>query len=195
MFVEANEGDDPRFAELVEGVVEATSIRTPGEKIRVIRIDNWFSQRWRGFVGKLMGAAGVSRGRLVVPPFVPSRVESESLWLNVDGNYYREQDFESIHKRMRSEDNFKRYFDLVCPKTNAIWFSSNSMKNGRGSIMVYSSAGTNRGLGWYVELSEAKSWGLTVTNGITHPEFEKLLRYIKPCAEQAVPPKSDHAGG
>ncbi len=178
--------DDDRFIEIVDAVIESVVHRDTPRSLRVIRVDNWFGEKWRGFAGKVLGAFGVGRGRLVIPPFVPSRVDSEYSWSKGESGYVVDSDFDVLHKRMRSEANLRRYFDQLCPDTIAVWFSSKSASNGRGSIMVYSDVGMERTSSWYVELSETKAWQPSVANGITISEFIKLLTHNNEEAEQAA---------
>jgi hypothetical protein len=37
----------------------------------VVKIDNWFGKRWLGFSGKALGALGVRKKKLTLPPFHP----------------------------------------------------------------------------------------------------------------------------
>ena len=175
MRIEITTDDNERFIEIVREVVEAIVRRDSPGSLRVIRIDNWFGEKWRGFAGKMLGALGVGRGRLRIPPFVPSRVDSESLWTRRDSAYAPDFDFDLLHKRIPSEENLRRYFDQHCPETVAVWFSSKSASNGRGSIMVYSNVGMKRTISWYVELTTTKNWEFSVANGITTSEFLKLV--------------------
>jgi len=186
MRIELLDDDNDRFIAVVRSVIEAVVDRQSPETLRVVRIDNWFGERWRGFAGKMLGALGVSRGRLVIPPFVPSRVDAEYSWARRDSSYDPDSEFECLHKRIRSEENLRRYFDQHCPGTIAVWFSSKSASNGRGSIMVYSDVGMSRTVSWYIELDGTRDWEPSVTNGITGQEFLDLLASNKTKAEQGV---------
>ena len=184
MHIEAKDDDHDRFIEIVRSIVEAVVDRQSPEILRVVRVDNWFGEKWRGFAGKMLGALGVGRGRLRIPPFVPSRVDSESLWMRRDSVYAPDPDFDLLHKRISSEENLKRYFDQYCPDTIAVWFSSQSASNGRGSIMVYSNVGMDRTISWYIELTATKNWEVSVANGVTKSEFLKLVASKQTEAEQ-----------
>jgi hypothetical protein len=175
-WVEAREGDDARFLNVVRGVLERSLVLHRPAAVRVLRLDNWFGQRWLGFAGKVIGAFGVGKDRRVIPPFVPSRIVSEIPWRTNGSVWIREAKFEPLHKRMPSADNLERFFDLHCPETLAVWFSSRSAANGRGAVMVYSSAGDPRTASWYAELagSVASDWSPKVVTGITSAEFASL---------------------
>lgn len=180
--IDANSGDDARYIEIVQRVVNSLVDRDPPDALTVVRIDNWFGDRWHGFIGKTLGALGVRGGRLVIPPFVPSRVVSESSWSR-DGQSYSSSDREPLHIKISSEANFSRYFNRLCPETTVVWFSSQSASNGRGSIMAYSDVRMVGTGSWFVELSSDKAWEPVATSGITGREFQS--RYIKarPSAE------------
>lgn len=175
MHIETIADDDERFIEIVRRVIDANVLLSAPISLRVVRIDNWFGERWRGFAGKALGAFGVSRGRLVIPPFVPSRVVLEASWSKTNSFYTQYTEFNALHQQIRSEENLRRYFDQDCPETIAVWFSSRSMSNGRGSIMVYSDVGMKRTVSWYVELTAQKHWEPSVANGITTSEFVNLI--------------------
>jgi hypothetical protein len=185
-YFDASANDDEHFMSIVRSVIESSLNKCSPDSLKVIRIDNWFGQRWRGFAGKTLGALGVGGGRLRIPPFVPSRVESEGSWKRSEDIYSREAAFTPLHQRIRSEQNLNRYFDLHCPETIAIWFSSQSKTNGRGSIMVYSDIGMKSTASWYVELTGANSWQPTVINGITAQEFESFAVLDMSRAESAA---------
>jgi hypothetical protein len=182
---DASADDDEHFIGIVRTIIESSLGTCSPNSLRVIRVNNWFGERWRGFAGKTLGALGVSGGRLRIPPFVPSRVDSEDSWKKSKDTYSREVAFTPLHQRIRSEKNLTRYFDLHCPETIAIWFSSQSKINGRGSIMVYSDIGMNSTASWYVQLAGANSWQPTVMNGITAQEFESFVVLDMPRAESA----------
>lgn len=120
MRIETIAEDDDRFFEIVRGVIQAVVHRDSPGSLRMIRFDNWFGEKWRGFAGKMLAALGVGRGRLRIPPFVPSRVDSETLWMKRDSAYAPHPDFDLLHKRISSEENLRRYFDQHCPDTVAV---------------------------------------------------------------------------
>jgi hypothetical protein len=174
--IESLDGDDEQFLHIVRCVLEQSLEFHRPSALRVLRVDNWFGPRWLGFAGKVLGALGVHAGRLVIPPFVPSRIVSEIPWRHTGEVWRRESEYEPLHKRMRSADNLGRFFDLFCPETMAMWFSSRSAANGRGAVMVYSSAGDPQTASWYAELAKSKAndWSPKAMKRITPGEFSAL---------------------
>src|SRR5688500_9752001 len=149
--VESAVNDDPRFIAIVHRVLGWSTRCEAAQSVRVVRIDNWFGPKWCRFAGKMVGALGVGGGRLVITTFVPARVDSETSWVRNGDTWSREEVCQPLHRRMSSAANLGRYFDLHCPATTALWFSSRSASNGRGAIMVYTSAGISGAGAWYVE--------------------------------------------
>ena len=168
-------GDDFTYLAMAAGALTGVRQRFEAAQFRIIRIDNWFGPKWHGFSGKALGAVGIAKQRLTVPPFVPSRVESEELWVRKDESYVRLDKFSPLHKRISSEGNLRRYLDRECPNSICFWFCGRTASNGRGSIMVYSTAIPDDPISWFVELSADKGWSPTMTEGISPAEFSDLV--------------------
>jgi len=77
------EGDDEAFVSLAGALVDGIVSAMRPEDLFVVEVDNWFGPRWLGFAGNTyLGLVSVHRDvtkkkALVIPPFVPKRVESE----------------------------------------------------------------------------------------------------------------------
>ena len=172
------DGDDAGFILTTASIVTGVKETYQTEFIRLIRIDNWFGEKWRSFSGKIMGAFGISKRRLTIPPFVHSRVNKESCWAKSEGDKYNcIKQFYKLHQSFSGEENTRRYFDQCCPDTTAIWFSGSSLDNGRGSIMVYTFLPELEPYSWYVELvKKDNNWIPSVYRGITGNEFVSLTR-------------------
>ena len=68
------EDDDRTFLGYVHAVIDRILVE-PVTGIYITKVDAWFGERWVGFAGKTLGAAGVHfRDELRIPPFVPNRV-------------------------------------------------------------------------------------------------------------------------
>jgi hypothetical protein len=77
MKIALGQDDSPDFIDIVEGLVNGLLIGDAPPSLMLIKIDNWFGSKWLGFSGKILGALGVSMGKLTIPPFVPNHVLSE----------------------------------------------------------------------------------------------------------------------
>ena len=173
------DGDDAEFISTTESILAGVKEIYQPEFIRLMRIDNWFGEKWRSFSGKVHGAFGISKRRLTIPPFVPSRVIDESCWAKTQKGIYKSvNQFYVLHQAFSGEENTRRYFDECCPDTAAIWFSGGSYTNGRGSIMVYTFLSESEPYSWYIELvKKENNWIPSVCRGITKDEFTSLIGY------------------
>lgn len=169
------ENDDDRFIMMTASIITGIRYQFQPGSIRPIRINNWFGKNWYRFSGKVMGAFGISKHQLTIPPFVPSRVVEESYWVRDEsGVYSRIDDFSPLHMNLSSEENMRRYFNAECSNSAVIWYSGGTKSNGRGSIMTYISSQKNDNVTWYVELVAPKNWMPSITQGITKNEFEEI---------------------
>lgn len=69
---------DPKFLEIASRSLKASVALYHPDEIYVVAIDNWFDAKWRGFSGKALGAIGVWKRPLTVPPFTQNRVRFEA---------------------------------------------------------------------------------------------------------------------
>lgn len=170
----ATDGDHAAFLSVANQVFLGIAERIRPASIRIIRIDNWFGSNWLDFSGKAIGGVGYWKARFTVPPFVPSRVEREEIWVKDGRTYLQSEQFQSLHIKIRSEENMRRYFDELCPETVAFWFSGQTSNNGRGSIMIYDTASCDEPRSWFVELVAECNWRPSQAHGITRKEFDHL---------------------
>jgi hypothetical protein len=63
--------DDPEYLDWVEATVVGVEEAIKTEQTYVVKIDNWFGKRWLGFSGKALGALGVRKKKLTLPPSSP----------------------------------------------------------------------------------------------------------------------------
>jgi hypothetical protein len=87
-FVSTQQGDSAEFIGKARGLALGVARDYEPARLYVIRIDNWFGPNWMHFAGKFTagkGAAiGVHKTRLHVPPFVPSRVMGQRVFVGPD---------------------------------------------------------------------------------------------------------------
>lgn len=93
--------DDPQFVELVSRTISGLASEKCPEKVFVVRIENWFDQKWLNFSG--VGRVGFfedwrlevdtaleefRQDQTTLPPFSPKRVIEEYCFLrDKDGDY------------------------------------------------------------------------------------------------------------
>src|SRR5262249_54069328 len=133
---------------------------------------NWFGKRWLGFSGKALGALGVRKKKLTLPPFNPSRVVSQRRFIESGTPAGRRK---QLHVWQRSGENLQRYTEVVLQGAHAFWYSGRSASNARGSFMAYLS--TPEGYWpWYVSLRRDEKWRVVDCIGIGIRELETFTR-------------------
>ena len=138
---------------------------------RLVRVDNWFGQRWLGFSGKVLGAFGVGKSRACHSTVraIPNRFREFVADERSPCGCGR-RNTNPCHKRMPSAENLERFFDLHCPETLAVWFSSRSLHNGRGAIygLFHGGRSAHRVVVWgNSRCPPAGDWSLRVLKGLT----------------------------
>lgn len=170
----SNHEDDPVFVDLVNAIiVNAVDAALPTE-VFVVKIKNWFGARWLGFSGKVQGALGVRKRDLTVPPFIPSRVLEQTAFRRIAETYEPCEIGKKLHLDQPSSENLKRRLSLIAVEGAFFWFSSGSMKNGRGSLMGYlpTPAGHR---GWFLEFRRNGEWSVAQLVGIANQELVTLM--------------------
>lgn len=176
LFAPHTGSDAQEFMEHVEGIVNLAVAGRPSA-LYVVRINEWFGEKWLGFAGKMLGSFGVSyREELRVPPFVPSRVVDEICYELVDGVYVRVVGRAALHIPRSSSSNLRRKMKDVCPGAAIVWFSGQSARNGRGSVMVYVPFAAGH-KGWYAEFVANARWSPQRLVAITRTELDSSLAF------------------
>jgi hypothetical protein len=167
-YTEPEPTDDPGFLEWVQAVVVGVRREAATDQTFVVKIDHWFGRRWLGFSGKALGAIGVRKRKLTLPPFVPSRVRSvRRFW----PKSVRPGRFPRIHRWQRSGENLQRYVDVVVLDSHVFWYSGGTAHLDRASFMAYVSTPDGH-WPWYVGLRRTNQWRVVETMGIGPPEIE-----------------------
>jgi len=169
--------DDEDFLRIVESVLSGTVVDQRPAYVAVVKIDHWFGQRWRGFVGKILGQVGANRMRnLVIPPFHPNRVQGEWQYLRrKDGSYAEASALEPVHIHQNSESNWGRRIHRVRAPSVWVWWSGKSTKADRASLMVYIVRGGDDDEAWYVEYTfKADEWAISKLAGVDRRRLEQL---------------------
>jgi len=166
------DGDDVDFIHLARTAL-ADEVNIVSREIYLVKIDQWFGKQWLHFTGKLMGAVGFWKRRLTVPPFHPNRVVFERHFV-LDGKAaaYVEgtSACDALHIHQTSEENTRRYIDDVSDSGTFIWYSGDTLKSGRGCMMVYVVCADERSE-WYVEIIRDRSgWRMAKPVDMIYPE-------------------------
>jgi len=185
--------DDPAFLVILDKIIAATVFQDSLLDVYIIRIDNWFDHKWLRFSG--IGRISPEEAdmdsdvaldefhleRITFPPFTPNRVLAQRYFHRNTKGLYEEQSFiKLVHQEDREQSvrNLQRRIVDFADSAVFCWFSSNSVQNQKGSMMVYSLQ-DNHVLTWYASFSKNRNWKLDRVKGITHPEVESLIQYEK----------------
>ena len=158
--LEQDERDAPAFLERISTLISGEALACHAESIYIIKIDNWFSQKWLGFSHKMLGTVAVHRSGadLAVPPFKPSRVRSEQYLVLEGGSHWtRKVAVRPVHLAQPSEENRHRRIHELFPRSALFWWSASSKMDGRGALMAYVPTEGYHG-SWYAQFYAQQDW-------------------------------------
>jgi len=194
--------DDNDFIKLVRTIVNGVLTRQSPDQVWIIHINNWFDHKWLRFSGyggeaswMFSGSPGPARldslasrfdrvkgaffkTKTTFPPFTPERVLGQ--WsFEKSGDEYVEFALPRVpHEaaKSHSETNLNRRLTHFSQSAVFVWYSANTLANGRGSLMVYSVSGTTDDC-WFASFHRNLTWSLAKTKSISR---EKVLLLINP---------------
>ena len=189
MKIEVGESDDPYFIALLDSLVRGLVKRETPEGLWIIQIDNWFDHKWLRFSGigtvDFQFPAFMNRDdaaldefyqdKVTFPPFTPNRVLAQWSFARV-GDNYMEVPLQVPHRpeKQPSEANLQRRVQEFSRSASFVWYSSKTVANGRGSVMVYNVAADGAKC-WFAAFSRHETWKLHATKGVSREEVEDLL--------------------
>jgi hypothetical protein len=151
-----DESDDPEFIGLVARAVVGAATRASTALAHVVKVDNWFGDRWFSFAGKVGGALAYRMPSLRVPPFHPHRILGESRY-NVAAGFAAVELGQPLHVQRSSESNLNNSIMSYGRDVTFCWYSGRTAESGRGAVMVYY-ATAKHSSGWYVGLERRGTW-------------------------------------
>jgi hypothetical protein len=171
--------DDPAFLAVVDRIVSALVRRDQPADVYLVHIDNWFDHKWLRYSGRgIVDMAECypyfdvaldehSQEQLTFPPFTPNRVVAQYLFSRLaDGSYAEQAVPRLVHRRRRerSEKNLHRRVADFSRSGMFVWYSSGTVINHRGSLLVYSA---RDGVvdGWYAGFAERGGWHVEQVKG------------------------------
>jgi hypothetical protein len=204
--IESRPTDDPGFIQLVRRAVCEELDAKAVHGLFLIRISNWFDDKWRNFsgigrvaYGYFTGLAAYApdtsldaihrdRNKSTFPPFTPSRVLSQDFYRKDEkGAYVLEEDGPWVHPgwRERSSANLHQRITTHNNSSLFVWFSSNTHTNRRGSLMVYRARGTVVTT-WYAAFSLNGKWRVVRTLGIARQLLVQWLEREAPAGDNSL---------
>jgi hypothetical protein len=187
--------DDNDFIDLLNSLLNGLIVQQPPEQLWVIQIDNWFDHKWLRYSGS--GSVGSNfpanwsysfmdrfasvkaqfwQDKLTFPPFAPDRVVAQWSFQQSDKGYVEAPVPKLPHtnSRRRSGFNLHRRAEEFASSASFVWYSGNTLKNGRGSVMVYD-IGPSHPVCWFAAFRRSPGWALERTKGVDKEHVSRLL--------------------
>jgi hypothetical protein len=165
------DGDDaPEFIAEIKPILDGVLRSASPEDFILIKIDGWFGPNWLAFSGKVLGLLGVWNKPLRVPPFVPNRVLSQHVFSGLD--YEDESVRVPLHKKMTGGFAVQRHMAREAGGSVLAWYSGDSLKNGRGSLMVYMPG--KEYWPWYAGWERHGRWHIVQTKEIATQQLARF---------------------
>jgi hypothetical protein len=171
-----DQADDLRFIRLAAQLVVGSVVRHPALEVRIFKIDHWFDYKWLRFSGKTLGALGVWKKPLTIPPFVANRIIDERYFIRreLSAGYETNEAIGDIHHRGWSAENLRREVRQIAPGTALFWYSGDTMATGRGGLMAYIPVDDDY-WPWFLAFVRDGDWKIARRNGI-HEYEVRLFR-------------------
>ena len=187
--------DDNDFTQVLNALLNGLLAQQVPEQLWVIQIDNWFDHKWLRYSGSGAVAsqflvdwtssfmdrfASVKeqfwRDKLTFPPFAPDRVVGQWSFLHTKSGYIEAPIPTLPHSesKRRSHSNLNRRVEDFARSASFVWYSGNTLKNGRGSTMIYS-IGSGAPICWFAAFGRKSGWILERTKGIDKEQVRRLL--------------------
>lgn len=171
------EDDDFQFIKIVNRVLLNLLKQQAPAEAYVIRINKWFDEKWLNFsgIGRVkfdspfidVALDEFRQDQTTFPPFTPNRVLDEYHFFRVGQKDY----FESIpdkfvhrSKPTRSSRNLHKRVVDFSESGIFIWFNSQTVTSGRGSLMVYQVADGQVST-WFASFVKDGDWELKQVKG------------------------------
>jgi hypothetical protein len=171
-----NQNDDAQFVALASRLLNSLiALHCPTE-IYVIQIDHWFDHKWQYFSGKTIGAVGMWRSTVTIPPFDPGRVVSQN-YFRAEGTSpvsYKPESAKPLHLDQWSGHNLHRFIKQVSSSGLFLWYSGETEKMDRAAVMVYAVQGCQT-VPWYASFMKRDGWMLNKVKGISRLQFDEMV--------------------
>lgn len=147
-------------------------------EVYLFRVDNWFDKKWINFTGKVLGAVGTwnYQNELRIPPFTPNRIEEQLFYRkDINGKFIETEIEIEIHKLQPAEKNQQRRISQVSDSAIFIWYSSNTIKNDNGSLMIYC-VENGKCASYYIGFNKNENWKISESINLHKKD---LIHYLE----------------
>ncbi|MBV9469277.1 MAG: hypothetical protein JOZ57_08520 [Abitibacteriaceae bacterium] len=155
----ACENDGTHYIEAVQNIINGAATAYQPGGVYVVKIKGWFDHKWLGFSGKRLGAVGVWKHPLTLPPFHPHRVQSQKCyaWRPSTQDYERFDWAARLHIYQESSQNLRREIRRRKPSVLYVWYCSDTARTQRGSLMVYAHTKRDQAA-WFISFYSNNQW-------------------------------------
>ena len=186
--------DDNDFVDLLNSLLNGLLAQHAPKQLWVIQIDNWFDHKWLRYSGNGSVASKISvnwpfldrfqsvkeqfwQDKLTFPPFAPDRVVSQWSFQQSDQGYSEAPLPKLPHSnsRRRSQANLQKRAEDFASSALFVWFSGNTLKNGRGSVMAYNIGPPEQPGCWFAAFGRESEWALERTKGVYIEHVSRVL--------------------
>ncbi|MEQ1605098.1 MAG: hypothetical protein ABL999_09530 [Pyrinomonadaceae bacterium] len=183
--IKIEEGDAVEFIHQVRALLVSLAKKYDVGDVVFVKIKNWFDHKWLNYSGKKVVHFETSHpawGReeslentwlksITIPPFNPNRVLSSKFFRAKDtGNTKIES---AINQYQRSTEASKALVSEYTSDGLMLWYSSNTLSNQKGSILVYISK-DEEVTSWYAQFENIGGWRITRSKGVNIGEIQLL---------------------
>lgn len=189
--IEIGQSDDAGFILEMNQLVNRLATSQEPDHIWVIEIDGWFDHKWLRYSGYGLATSNIPlnqwdtvkaefwQDKVTFPPFSPSRVLGQWSFSRTSDGYV---EFpltrlpHSTDKKMSAQNLHRRIGDFD-QSACFMWYSSGTLSNGRGSVMVYSVNG-DQIEAWFAAFTKQTLWTLINTKGASLEHVKSLLTSV-----------------
>jgi hypothetical protein len=180
--------DDNEFIDALNSIIAGVLRSLTPDAVWVVHVDNWFDHKWLRFSGNGAIASEIPvegyysvkqpfwQDKLTFPPFSPDRIVEQWSFSRSGDDYIEAPLTKLPHRNQRtpSPSNLYRRVEGFGSSVLFIWYSGNTLKNGRGSVMLYST-GRNPSVSWFAALRRNRKWTVDRTKAISREEVSRLV--------------------
>jgi hypothetical protein len=137
--ITCSETDDSGFISEVNNLLLDKIREFKPHELFITYINNWFDSKWLKFSGTSMHEISVwKQVDVTIPPFNPNRVIFSNKFIQNKNHFVLSSpNGQNLHVVQESSSNFSRKITDVSQNGLFVWYSSNTKKNGKGSVLIY----------------------------------------------------------
>ena len=158
---EISKSDDHEFIDLMRKIIMGNIIVSAQSKVFVVKVDNWFSNKWLGYAGGKYhsGLFHTPAQDITLPPFSKRRIIS-SAYYEYDkdtAEYLEKTPIKDIPEYSRDIPEASRRIRKLFPQVGFFWYSGNTDAQKRGCVMgyIWKDDGPSP---WYIGYTYDKKW-------------------------------------